>query len=339
MLGKKAKVIFAAVQCGISSIGLAVTFEYSKNVYQVSEAECHQQAQDLAAQIAVKTGGIAKSAYCKALPAQGFEIRTINDASEVPAVEVALYAFNVVNFPVSNDPINKKYSIISDQGTFGALADCMKALPSFEQQFTEQTGLSPMSTQCVQLPGIRYTPQVDAFGTGHRHLYELNMSLGRGTGSQAMNLDVINYLSSVGAWPLNQGTPSGYLHVKYFAESPINLGSSDLGGKNSFLTVEQCKTSETLVRRSLETIAETPLISLQCGAAESPHVTFPTTLVALFDTKSTDSDRANVSVRTYQLFGSFEDCNAKAQSTPKSYCAADIDIYGKLHGYSFNVFE
>lgn len=317
----------------------AEVFEYSKNIYKISESACNEHALDLARSVATKTGGTTKSFYCKPLVGQGFEIRTITEVPEIPPLELAVYGYYFVEYPASKDPINKKYSIISDEGTYGDLDECLRVLPAFEQQFEEQTGLNSTSSQCAQVSTNRYTPQVDSFGTGNRHLYELNISLGRSSGSQALYFDVINYLLSMGALPTNQGKPGSYLHVKYFASNPIKLASSDLGQKNSFVNLEECRTSANLVRDILKSLDKTPLVSLQCVVAENPHFTLPVTIVALFDMKSTDSDRALVSVRTYDRFPNFDDCNAKAQITPKSYCAADIDIYGKLNGYTFNVFE
>lgn len=323
----------------ISTAARADIFEYSKNTYGVDAPACQKEATALAEKLASLTSGTTKAAYCASMTGGGFDIRVLTEAGSVPNLELALFGFRVIiyDYPGQKGPINKRYSVLSDEGTYRYLPDCLKALPQYETSFQLQTGLTPISAQCARQGEYQYVVQVDAFGKGTRHLYELSVDLSRGSSSEASLLDVTNYLHTVGAAPMTVARPGSYILVRYFSDSEIKLASFQLDKKNVFIQEKECLDALTFVQPILFKSGETRLVSLRCGKGFGQNFKEASSMSAIFDVTSSNGKIPKFEVLTYGQFPTYGECRSQISTTPNSYCAADVDSTGAFHGYSLNV--
>ena len=324
-----------------SNVAAAEIFEYSQNVYTKDQAVCEQQATALAQRIVSTLGGTTKAAYCAPLTGGGFDARALTDVSSQPSLEVAVFGFRVVNYdyPGQQGAINKRYSVISDEATYHEATSCLKDLPKYESYFQNQTGMTPISAQCAQLTPHHYVPQVDGFGTGNQHLYRASIDIGSGNSSEASQLDLVNYLLSVGATPTNVAKPGIYIQINYFASREFTFSAFDFSRKNNFLNEAECLNSAKDVQSILSRRSASNLVSLRCGRGQWPTYQDSSAMVALFDETDSGQPSQKPKVYTYGQFQSYGDCRSKVPVTPDSFCAADIDIHGNFHGYALNVIQ
>lgn len=324
-----------------SSVATAEIYEYSQNVFGMTSTACQAQADALAQKIKAAVGGETKATYCSPIADGGFDARVVSDVKVLPNLEIAVFGFHVVHYqyPGQTGPINKRYSVISNETAYSRLADCLAALPRFEQHFLDETGLTPISAQCSQLVGHHYVAQVDAFGVGHRHLYQASIDLGSSNASEAGQLDLSNYLSSKQATTTNAARPDNFLLINYFANHELKFFSFDFNEKNQFLNESQCQDALTVLEPILSKTSESPLVSLRCGKGQWQTTEQSMSLVAIFDGTDTQQLRLKLNINTYGHFSTYSECKARATVTPNSYCATEIDVYGVAHGFTLNVAE
>jgi hypothetical protein len=293
----------------------------------------------LGQKIAQTTGGTNKAAYCAPLTRGGFDARVLTEVNALPELELAVFGFRVVEYkyPGRTGPANKSYSVIDDDSTYLHVADCLAVLPKYEQYFRNQTGLIPISSQCAAIGGGYYVPQVDAIGVGVQHLFETSIDIGSGNSSEASQLDVANYLQTIGATPTNSARPGTFIQIKYFAAQEVYLLAYDFAHKNNFTTEAECLEAVNAVQPVLSQRGELNLVSLRCGKGQWPTSKTSSSMVAIFDFTGSSQTNTGLKVYTYGQFSSHSECRAKMASTENSYCATDIDIYRNFHGYSLNV--
>ena len=328
--------------CSILSVSQTVRaemFEYSKHTYQVDAATCDAQAQALAEKISHEVHGAIKSAYCAPMSPEGFDIRVTLDSAVRPEVEVAVHGFRVVMYSGRNNPINKDYSVISDEAVYHKIGDCLASLPQYEAIFIEQTGLTPISSQCNQLTARRYIPQIDAFGASARHFYELSIDLGRGMSSENLQLDLTNYLSALGARSVLAARPASYLLIRYYADHEFEFSSWDFEGKNNFMNLDQCQAALATAQSVFSHHQDLKLTSLRCGKSQWPLSKDTASMVAIMDRANSEGSSFTINLYTKGVFPTYDACKASQQNIGQSFCAADIDIYGEFHGYSLIVLE
>jgi hypothetical protein len=325
----------------LPSAAMADVFEYSQNLYGLDAQACRGRALDLARTIATATGGTTKAAYCAPLTHGGFDAKVLTDVATIPEIELAVFGFRVVVYDSPRLPgaANKSYSIISEEATYLRVSDCLAVLPKYEAHFRDQTGLTPISAQCAELAGGSYVPQVDSIGKGRQHLYKTSVDLGSGYSSEASQLDVMNYLSTMGATPTNAARPGTFVQINYFASQEMVLTAYDFGRKNSFLTEAECLRAVSDVQPVLSQHPQLNLVSLRCGRASWTASRGASSMIAIFDLTPSGQTTVGISVYTIDQFQTYGDCVAKLATTPNSYCAADIDYSGKFHGYSLNKME
>jgi hypothetical protein len=340
-LNTRSLMITTALLFSLPLAARAEIFEYSQNLYNIDAANCQTHATELAQRIAQSTGGATKSAYCAPVTGGGFDARVVTEVSSLPKLETAVFGFRVIvyDYPGRTGAANKNYSVISDESTYIHVADCLAVLPNYEAHFRTQTGLDPTSAQCAALAGGRYVPQVDSFGTGRRHLFETSISIGSASSSEAIQLDVSNYLYSVGATPTNAARPSSFIQIKYYADAELNLTAYNFAHKNYFNSEAECLAAVNVAQPLLSQNQSLKVVSLRCGGGNSSNSKGPRSMLAVLDLNSSDQPTPNFKVYTVGHFPTYAECSLQVPHTPRSYCAADVDIYGNFHGYAQNVID
>ncbi len=339
MLKLLSSLVSVILAFGLSGAARAEIFEYSNHVYGIDSSACRDHASSLAQKVAEATGGSTKSAYCVPLTGGGYDARVLTEVALKLELELAVFGFRVIHYPDIDGPLNKRYSVVSDDGSFYTVADCLKVLDAYATRFESLTGLRPVSSQCSQLTPHQYIPQVDAFGVGRQHLFELDIGLGSAASSEAGQLDVMNYLSSLGASPIMSGRPGSYLKIKYFFTHEIFLNAFNFSHKNNFINEAECLDATKLVQGILGQRSDNKLVSLKCGRGDLSRFPDSAAMVAILDLTASGEGFLRSLVRTYDQFGTYQECRQKVADRANSYCAADIDIHGNFHGYSLNVIE
>ena len=336
MIRNGISIVATVLSLGLAAAAQAEVFEYAKQLHAVDQQGCETQGQELAARAARLSGGTVKSIYCSELRYQYFDVSVFIEVAKKPALELAVYAFNVIEAPSRSNAINRGYIVLDVETAFPNISACLASLPTLEAQFAEVTGLEPVSSQCIKESQYSFIAQVDAFGTGARHLLELNISLYNSEASDQLTAQVSNYMRDQGVLPVYNGSAHTNLKVKYFAESHLKLRGFDFRDRNQFKTEAECQKTAATISAVLATRSDLKLAGMDCNLGQWAGGVKFFVLASVMDISGQSNESIPLTISTLGRYSSFEACENARGSVTGAYCSISINDSGTNSGYELN---